>query len=336
MVRPASSYRATPRVGLFRSLVIVTIWVILISVLHIPVFFSLVSDSFPANNRFGMKPIVVRIMRGLISPWLVLSSEWLIPELSVWLTSKYYNYEQTSAYLELDLMSNRPKVPSHIRTSTEMVLLSQLFNLVVVPIVSQVLLHNRCMGVAGMLWEPCQDSSEFDVDVTTMIVISQSRPFNVTVPVLRRSQVCGSQFDAELCQRAVVASISMLVLSKLIYQTLFVLLRALMSIMITRHFRSMSTRKASVARVVVEPREHTTTRSIVSSLLLGFTLGGVAPFIWPAALVCVHSTILLWCCSSQRAHNLSPKLVGRRVVWFSILGQVGLGLWFVIANQWRD
>eukprot|EP00300_Choanocystis_sp_HF-7_P013742 c18430_g1_i1.p1 GENE.c18430_g1_i1~~c18430_g1_i1.p1 ORF type:complete len:677 (-),score=49.80 c18430_g1_i1:120-2150(-) len=323
-----SASRERTLISLSRSLCLMIVWVVIISVLHVPVLLYLLSESFPSNNRFNMNLTVVTLLRGLVSPWLVFSGEWLIPVLSVWLTSKYY-YNQMNRNASL-LRSERV---SHTRTSTEMVLVSQLFSLVVAPIVSQILLHNRCIGITGRFWQPCQEPNAFNINVIATITVPTKEAFNVTFPVLREDEVCGLQFDAELCQRAVVASITTLSVSKVIYQTLFVLLRALLAMgLANRNRPSRFQRLERFIQNLTEPTEDASTISIVSLLLVGFALGGAAPLIWPAVFFGIHSTALLWRCSSRAVENQSAKLVGRRVVWFSLAAQLGLVFWFVFVQ----
>eukprot|EP00300_Choanocystis_sp_HF-7_P007665 c15434_g1_i1.p1 GENE.c15434_g1_i1~~c15434_g1_i1.p1 ORF type:complete len:903 (+),score=163.92 c15434_g1_i1:51-2759(+) len=319
-------------VGIGRRVCVFTLWILTISVLHVPVFFYLLSESFPSNNSFRMDGVLLILLRGLVSPWLVLSSEWLIPKLSVWMTARYYH--QHVAVLKVRLLRRSSGSP-HVRTSIEMVLVSQLFSVVVAPMVSQILLHNRCKGLTNVFWGPCQDLDSFNVDVTTTVTLP-GMDINLTVPVLDHSQVCSSQFDGELCQRAVIASIATLSVSKVVYQSLFVLLRTFVAVWLTTHTYRRNTRFAKLCHIVSKPREESVTRSIASLVLLGFALGGAVPLIWPAVLLAVHSSILLWWCSRQRGENRSLKLVGRRVVWLSVAIQLGLGTWFIVVNLWRE
>eukprot|EP00300_Choanocystis_sp_HF-7_P019132 c20241_g1_i2.p1 GENE.c20241_g1_i2~~c20241_g1_i2.p1 ORF type:complete len:730 (-),score=104.02 c20241_g1_i2:37-2226(-) len=330
------------------SLLLLISWVLLILVLHVPVLFYLVSESFPSNNVFGMSQMAVTIVRGLVSPWFVFSGEWLIPNLSVWMAARY-NHNRHRLWLSSEDFTIRLiPVPSlslngyatrQVRTSTDLILVSQLINLIVAPVISQLILRNRCFGVVtGAFWQPCKEPSR-SLTIDVRIPPTGFVP-GTTLRVLQQSEVCESKFEPELCQREVMASIATLSLSKVVLQTLFVLVRAMLLISLSkRRTTSKATtrlgrfRRWLLHRLTTPPTDESVTISIVSLLILGVALGGVAPLIWPAVLFCVYSTMLLWECSGQH-HNDSPGLVGLGVVWFGIAVQVGFSFWFVFANMW--
>eukprot|EP00300_Choanocystis_sp_HF-7_P030507 c3935_g1_i1.p1 GENE.c3935_g1_i1~~c3935_g1_i1.p1 ORF type:complete len:325 (+),score=28.25 c3935_g1_i1:97-975(+) len=289
-----------------------------------------------------MSPLVVTLLRGLISPWLVFSGEWLIPKLSTWVTARYYNRGRLDSDLTVGLVQNGGS-SWHVRTSTEMILVSQLFNLVVAPVLSQLAIHNRCVGVISeRFWGPCQNATAFTIDFPISATVADQL-YGFVIPVLRPGEVCQSHFDAELCQREVVASIASLGVSKVIYQTLFVLLRALLIVAVHKKCERISgaessTQQALGGRIqvllkwVTHPSEDVLTRSIVSLVMIGIVLGGVAPLIWPVVWFGVYSTALLWRCSRQRRANRHLRFVGRRVAWLAFMGQIGFGVWFILAN----
>eukprot|EP00300_Choanocystis_sp_HF-7_P011366 c17430_g1_i3.p1 GENE.c17430_g1_i3~~c17430_g1_i3.p1 ORF type:complete len:689 (+),score=107.41 c17430_g1_i3:1168-3234(+) len=327
----------------WRTLVMFAVWGLIVSVLHGPVLIYLLSESFPSNNVFGMSPVVVTILRLLVSPWLVLSGEWLIPKLSVWVATQQYScrfnrFRRSSSDLTTGLIPESSEWPSEssVRTSTKLILVSQLVNLVVAPVLSQLILHNRCLGViTAAFWQPCQERTTlFDIDIVVETLVTAP----VEVRVLHQHEVCKSRFDAELCQREVVASIATLSVSKVVIQTLVVLLRALVLIVLSNRVAAVTRNKTRRQRVeawlvrLSTPSEEALTRSIVSLLMLGVALGGVAPLIWPMVMLCVYSTILMWRCSGQHVVNHSPRLVSRGVVWLGLTAQIGLVVWFVLAN----
>eukprot|EP00300_Choanocystis_sp_HF-7_P017682 c19799_g1_i3.p2 GENE.c19799_g1_i3~~c19799_g1_i3.p2 ORF type:complete len:248 (+),score=36.48 c19799_g1_i3:792-1535(+) len=223
----------------------------------------------------------------------------------------------------------------HARRSTELVLISQLINLVVAPLASQLALHNRCVGViTERFWQPCQNATAFTIDVTFR---SDELSQDFEVPILRHDEVCTSEFDSELCQREVVASISKLSVSRVIYQTVFVLFRALLVLLFSqpRPPHHKPGRFEALLRRATKPTEQELTRSIVFLVILGIATGGVVPLIWPAVLFGIYSTMLLWRCSGRPATNRT-RLVGRRVVWVGVATQVGFSIWFILANSSRD
>eukprot|EP00300_Choanocystis_sp_HF-7_P013657 c18389_g1_i1.p1 GENE.c18389_g1_i1~~c18389_g1_i1.p1 ORF type:complete len:934 (-),score=132.01 c18389_g1_i1:23-2824(-) len=319
--------------------VLMLVWVLIISVLHFPVLVYLVTESFPSNNVLNMNSAIMTIFRGLVSPWLVFSGEWLIPKLSVWVADRHHSgvfgrrFEAQSSESRLSLLQEY-RAKAVVKISTDLILVSQLVNMVVAPVASQLILHNRCLAlVTQRFWQPCQEPNDlFHVDVEITIP-APDVTFVITSPALRQDQVCSTQFDNELCVRGVMTSIATLSVSKVVIQTLFVLLRALVLAINNRMRKSnAATRRQRLIRVLA-PSEVAVTRSIMSLLMLGVTLGGIAPLIWPLVLFCVHSTIVLWRFSGQNSVTVSnERLVSVRVVWLGIGIQVGFMIWFISAN----
>eukprot|EP00300_Choanocystis_sp_HF-7_P010577 c17018_g4_i1.p2 GENE.c17018_g4_i1~~c17018_g4_i1.p2 ORF type:complete len:215 (+),score=55.33 c17018_g4_i1:528-1172(+) len=210
--------------------------------------------------------------------------------------------------------------------------------MVVAPTVSQLILHNRCFGViAAAFWQPCREAhGAFDV----VVELTSFRHMRV----LGKHQVCRSQFDGELCQREVMASVATLSVFKIVTQTLFVLIRALAMVMLSCsaiktdgvmvvNQKNKRRQLAAWLAKALTPSDQSVTRSILSLLMLGIALGGVAPLIWPGVFVCIHSTMLLWrCCSNQNSRARVGSVLGVRALWFAVVVQVVFGVWFVLAN----
>eukprot|EP00300_Choanocystis_sp_HF-7_P021242 c20757_g2_i2.p1 GENE.c20757_g2_i2~~c20757_g2_i2.p1 ORF type:complete len:871 (+),score=128.12 c20757_g2_i2:745-3357(+) len=349
--------------------ILFVVWLGITSVIHLPVLVYLVSEAFPSNNVLGMDPRVVTVLRGLVSPWLVFSGEWLIPKLSIWMASWYdrrhrhshrrrrqfllrRHHDSTSfkSLVQQGLwwhsLSSDHDPETVIQTSTDLILVSQLVTMILAPVVSQLILHNRCLAyVTNRFWEPCQtieNSSPFNIG------IQLETPFGmIPVPLLQQSDVCKSQFDPELCQRGVLASIATLSVSKVVIQTLFVLLRTL--VLAVSNSIQISTSKSGPNHRgqrfrawlinLLTPSEAAITRSIMALLILGVALGGAAPLIWPAVLVCVHATMWLWEFSGLHVaatSGLIARLLSVRVVWLGIGVQLGFAVWFVTANEWSQ
>eukprot|EP00300_Choanocystis_sp_HF-7_P018265 c19988_g5_i1.p1 GENE.c19988_g5_i1~~c19988_g5_i1.p1 ORF type:complete len:337 (+),score=69.34 c19988_g5_i1:634-1644(+) len=302
--------------------------------------------SFPANNTLRIRPVLVTILRILMSPWLVFSGEWLIPRLSrlftAWYTAVTIKYQRKSstvpAEMELqdtlmgqqqkssdaELLTDRLKHPRWVKMTAQLILASQLVVLALAPIASQIMIGDKCFGLARVFWEPCRgETSLFDVNINI------SNPLVPPVPVLTRSEVCDvtGKIVSEVCVRAIIASVSALNVSKVLVQTLFVLLRALLAILLIHYkIHKRKDRIGTLAHMIAEPQEDSVTRSILSLVLLGFVFGGVAPLIWPVVLLGVYATKLMWRCTQQRATQRLKYLVASRVMKISLLVQLGMAI----------
>eukprot|EP00300_Choanocystis_sp_HF-7_P037341 c53438_g1_i1.p1 GENE.c53438_g1_i1~~c53438_g1_i1.p1 ORF type:complete len:308 (+),score=55.83 c53438_g1_i1:50-925(+) len=290
-----------------------------------------------------MSPRIVTILRGLVSPWLMFSGDWLIPRLSKWMAARYHStgdgdhFSTASTDLTVRLVpassfTSHGGTTRRVATSTNLILVAQLINSIVAPVMSELILHNKCLGfVTEEFWQPCQDSNTtFTINVT----LSRARFALPEVRVLERGEVCRSHFDAELCSREVIASIAILSVSKVAIQTLVVLLRALLLATTVKPLSHNNIwRRFEIWLVnVATPDDETVTRSIVSLLILALALGGAAPLIWPMVLFCVYSTMLLWKSSGQPCTYDAATPAGVSVMWLGIVVQVGFGLWFALAN----
>eukprot|EP00300_Choanocystis_sp_HF-7_P018268 c19988_g5_i5.p1 GENE.c19988_g5_i5~~c19988_g5_i5.p1 ORF type:complete len:305 (+),score=48.64 c19988_g5_i5:634-1548(+) len=297
--------------------------------------------SFPANNTLRIRPVLVTILRILMSPWLVFSGEWLIPRLSDVFVSWYYDLNKnisstTSSLLigesqfGLEQSLVRPRDTRHRRTCTELIFTSQIVVLALAPIVSQVMIHDKCLRLSRVFWVPCNDDG-----ASLDVVAATSDPFLPDVPVLSQAEVCSItriHVDSGLCCRGVIALASELNISKVLFQSLIVLLRALFIACrsnISKSARGGGRRRSGfVDRVLASPQEATLTRSIMSLLMVGFIYGGVAPLIWPVVLLGVNCTVLMWRVTRKHASIGLHKIVGWRAVWCGVGIQLALGFWF--------
>eukprot|EP00300_Choanocystis_sp_HF-7_P016039 c19278_g1_i6.p1 GENE.c19278_g1_i6~~c19278_g1_i6.p1 ORF type:complete len:981 (+),score=126.05 c19278_g1_i6:419-2944(+) len=310
-------------VGIGRRIVIGFAWIMTICLLHFPV---LIGESFPANNSFG-DPFYVLSLRYLVSPWLFVTADLIVPRIGVWFTEKYYAGPSPlhKRLIEMDRPYHSPK----FRTVTEMILVSQLVVLVVAPVISHVIFHDKCMGLARLWWEPCRGNNDLFETLDNHQIDFEFFVSNVTTHILTQQDVCGHRWDSEICARSVITATSITSVSKVIYQTLTVLVRALFVTWLRSRATSFRGHFGGVLRRLAEPKEDSVTRSILSLTLLGFTYGAVSPLIWPAVLFCMYSLTLLWRCSQQEVTRKSRMLVGSPVMWTGIFCQFGLANWFV-------
>eukprot|EP00300_Choanocystis_sp_HF-7_P041629 c8408_g1_i2.p1 GENE.c8408_g1_i2~~c8408_g1_i2.p1 ORF type:complete len:547 (+),score=73.13 c8408_g1_i2:188-1642(+) len=164
----ASQYGNCKKIAMRRVLVIL-VWTVCILILHVPTVLELVMSSFPTNNAWGVHRFVVAVSLRLMSVWLVVSSEVLIPRLSEWCTRQYYpdvlvsdaittnpDHESDIAVGLFDRASHQfqSRVKS-VKTTTTMIMASQLIVLAVAPILSQLLTGDRCLAVTRKFWDPC-------------------------------------------------------------------------------------------------------------------------------------------------------------------------------------
>eukprot|EP00300_Choanocystis_sp_HF-7_P015128 c18943_g1_i1.p1 GENE.c18943_g1_i1~~c18943_g1_i1.p1 ORF type:complete len:374 (+),score=51.25 c18943_g1_i1:535-1656(+) len=160
-----------------RRAIVVLVWTACIMTLHVPTLLELIMASFPTNNTWGVHQFLIAMVWRLLSVWLVVSSEVLIPRLSEWCTSQYYADESdlmTTANrqeLVLSLLIEERSHQSHtrsprLRTTTEMVIASQVIVLALAPILSQLIVGDRCFGVTRKYWQPCAtNTTKFDIAV---------------------------------------------------------------------------------------------------------------------------------------------------------------------------
>eukprot|EP00300_Choanocystis_sp_HF-7_P001841 c11466_g1_i1.p1 GENE.c11466_g1_i1~~c11466_g1_i1.p1 ORF type:complete len:523 (+),score=64.66 c11466_g1_i1:1330-2898(+) len=317
---------------IWRTFCFFLVWATTILVLHVPTLIYLMGESLPTNSSFGIGPVRVMVLRYLMSPWLVFSSEWLIPKLSVWLTSWYYtgvpirrgsaSITDKERLLEEDQATCESRNAVIVKASTAMILVSQLVVMALAPILSELLIHDKCLGLVRVLWEPCRrEPNVFD------IVAVATNAHIAGVPVVSRDEVCGvgwALHDAEMCSRAVIASTSLLNISKVTVQTLFVLLRGC-AILVAQRFSRRVQRWPRPVRwaveAVVAPNEAATTRSLQALVLVGLIYGGVAPLSWLCALAGAHATILMWRCSGQKVLWEPPA---SRVMWAGLAVHLAL------------
>eukprot|EP00300_Choanocystis_sp_HF-7_P017678 c19797_g1_i3.p1 GENE.c19797_g1_i3~~c19797_g1_i3.p1 ORF type:complete len:1096 (+),score=216.34 c19797_g1_i3:752-4039(+) len=308
-------------------------WLLTLMVLHLPTVAYLVGQSFPANNSIGIESLHVTVLQLIVSPWLVISAELVIPTLGAKFANRYYasrdKLSRTNTASDSSSDGPRtsllPTLMKHPKTMAEMILASQLIVLAVAPIVSQVLIHDRCLGLTRLLWEPCRGNT-----TTFNFVATADNLLVPSISVLTQDNVCSvfSVPDSELCGRAVIASTSQIMISKVLVQTFLVLVRCLLILTLKRRAEAFQGRWGRFCRLATQLREDSVTLSILSLLLLGFVYGGIAPMIWPVVLLGTHATILSWKCCRQDAQRKYQKLFAHRIMWAGILTQVVLGVWF--------
>eukprot|EP00300_Choanocystis_sp_HF-7_P039833 c616_g1_i1.p1 GENE.c616_g1_i1~~c616_g1_i1.p1 ORF type:complete len:817 (-),score=137.31 c616_g1_i1:50-2419(-) len=344
-------------IPVWRRVCLVLAWIVSICILNIPTLLNFMAASFPANNSQRIPPNTVIVLRWFMSPVLVLIGELIIPKLSNFFVTQYYarqvrrteevflREKRASAKLtderfadqeELFLSqhqwyeNNRVRHEAlHRRENTSLILTSQFLVLAVAPVLSQILVHEKCMRLTRAMWTPCNvNSTAFDISFV---------PKDLSIPlvtVLQRDEVCNvGQFEIDpgLCARGVIASTSGLNISKVLVQALFVLFRTAIVMLAVRFYDRTRVRGGSLHRFVrwvVKPvDDDTVTRSIMCLVMLGFVYGGVAPLIWPAVLIGTFTTISMWRCSARGREGLT-SLVFWAVIWCSLTMQLLLGLWF--------
>ena len=164
--------------------VLLTAWLAANLAFSIPTALSAVMDSLPENNTLGLSGLSVGLLARLLSPFLVLVSEVVIPRMSRLVARRY----QAACSPGCD----RKQV------ALELMLSSRLLLLVGLPIAAEIALSDSCYQGSRLFWKPCNDgAARFDLNLTMVqeIVtpIEGGRFFRVEVnhdiPALRSAEV---------------------------------------------------------------------------------------------------------------------------------------------------
>eukprot|EP00300_Choanocystis_sp_HF-7_P011415 c17449_g1_i1.p1 GENE.c17449_g1_i1~~c17449_g1_i1.p1 ORF type:complete len:833 (-),score=139.61 c17449_g1_i1:139-2637(-) len=330
-------------IPLARRVALVFSWVLAIMVLNIPTTVHFMAASFPTNNSLGISGGVVSLLRVFLSPLLVFIGEGIIPLLSNFFINQYYpprsrplvnkkamsETEAGGTEVADDEANHRMKLFRNKKT--ELILASQLIVLVLAPVLSYVLVHEKCMRFARLMWRPCGESS------TTFDFIVPARfEFQPNVTVLSQEDVCEVGFftiaDPGLCARGVIESTSTLNTFKVITQALLAMLRTLLELSATNSkTQQANCFQLALKKVMPQPADDDVTRSIVALVLLGLVYGGVAPLMWPSVLVGICATTLMWMLVGKRRGG-QKQHVSHRILGVGVVMQLLLALWLFIAS----
>eukprot|EP00300_Choanocystis_sp_HF-7_P006807 c14920_g1_i2.p1 GENE.c14920_g1_i2~~c14920_g1_i2.p1 ORF type:complete len:1046 (-),score=130.70 c14920_g1_i2:65-3202(-) len=315
----------------WRTVLFGALWVMCMCALNVPILVDFMAASFPTNNSLGLGSEAVQVLRWSMSPLLVLISEGIIPVLSDFLLTHYYSERvQSSGAFRL----------AKDQKCFELILASQLLVLVGAPMLSQILVHDRCLRLTRWFWDPCRSSIfniEKQIGFDTLIVLTQA-------------DVCDvgrfHMTEAAACARAVVATTSKLNVFKVVTQALLMLLRNL--IVFGPKIHKLPHQWKGKGRLYrwmcwMIPKtvsKDAMTRSVVSWITMAFVFGGVAPLVWEAVFIGLCSSMLtLWLLSGvQRSRGVDTISIGSmplRVPWALVATGVAiqfvLGIWYFVA-----
>eukprot|EP00300_Choanocystis_sp_HF-7_P020078 c20501_g2_i6.p1 GENE.c20501_g2_i6~~c20501_g2_i6.p1 ORF type:complete len:701 (+),score=186.09 c20501_g2_i6:110-2212(+) len=342
------------RIGLFLG------WGLLMCGLSVPAFLNLAVSSLPANNSLGVHGVVATLLQFCVSPLLVLATDILIPKSCVWFVSQYtgeklrWQHRQTTTargpdpHVDADAtpptdtkdeasVANTSRTvvesvedemngptPPHPAT-IELMLVSQLAVLVVLPVLARLLFDEHCMGIGRMMWSLC-DSTQvtFGVSLNVSISTHGSSLRQVAIPVLAPDAVWNSVCevswsinDSDMCVRKVIGGSASLVLSKVVVQTLLTMARSLIGALLGwLGWRGVFW--DVFRRACQNLDEVALARSVVSLMLLGFAFGATAPLVWIGVLFALGSIQLLrasvLASSSPEGQAMRAVSSSRRVV----------------------
>eukprot|EP00300_Choanocystis_sp_HF-7_P021463 c20785_g1_i1.p1 GENE.c20785_g1_i1~~c20785_g1_i1.p1 ORF type:complete len:1005 (-),score=159.22 c20785_g1_i1:17-2926(-) len=323
LLSPFAQAQSVPSPHRAWKVLVVLGWALCIFLFSVPMIGNFIISSFPANNSLGIRKIFVQGLRWLVLPLLVMISEVAIPALTKVCVDQYYRVH------ELQEEERRVNAPQHGKKRLQLILVSQMLVLVVLPVLTQLLFRGSCMRLGRSLWQPCErGSTVFDISVWSS--------FGMNVTILTQDAVCQFRlgiYDPEMCVRGVIETTSALNIFKVITQAAFVLLRACLA-EVARNFRARL--PSAFVRVFLRPVESDSiTQSIASLMLLGLVYGGVAPLIWPAILVGIASTIVLWFAAGKKSEARTAGIT--RVLWLGVFVQLVLSVWFFsVASPCRE
>eukprot|EP00300_Choanocystis_sp_HF-7_P015816 c19187_g1_i1.p1 GENE.c19187_g1_i1~~c19187_g1_i1.p1 ORF type:complete len:1138 (+),score=193.42 c19187_g1_i1:253-3666(+) len=332
---------AGPHISVLRKLLLLLSWVTGVAALSTPVLVYLAEESFPANNSIGLRWYHFLLVRNLMPLYLVFSSDLLIPWFSGWFT-KLYHPEPSDKDI-----SNRIRAPAltdsrarllggddaktlsstgrqRLKTYTILMLITQLL-LLSASIPSQIVVHDRCMGLMRKWWEPCQGNTTW-MDVYFEEFQNQTTASHLRTPVLQKADVCGHRFNSNVCVRAVIAATSSLALSKVLTQAFFVVIRAIIILIWQRKEDNRTLqlvpqgrrkgwrgwlvkKKARIIEIVIKPTKEAFTRAVMLLLMTGLMFGGMAPLIWPAVWFTLVAKQMIWRCK-----RVSPEVTTKSVI----------------------
>eukprot|EP00300_Choanocystis_sp_HF-7_P007359 c15257_g1_i1.p1 GENE.c15257_g1_i1~~c15257_g1_i1.p1 ORF type:complete len:499 (+),score=81.67 c15257_g1_i1:140-1498(+) len=323
-------------------------WIGLVLAMSIPSFLNLAVSSLPAKNTIGVQGFLAKLIQFFVSPLLVLASDTLIPKLCVWFVRQYHGEVRTPSQALVcierqpgsdpqktqrtssDVDEDESRFFQELReapdpVATELILVSQLVLLVVLPLVARVVFDEHCLGVARTMWVPCQPNRpDFNVTVSIPVMTDQKLE-EISVPVLTQSDVCDISWDIndlEMCVRGVIAGSSSLVISKVIVQTLMSMARGSFHELL-RWLAWEGVLGGLYRLVSKKPNDLGVTQSIISLMLLGFAFGAMAPFVWVVVLLKILST-------RMGPHQSSrPKLRIPRMLLAGPLIQIVMVVWFL-------
>eukprot|EP00300_Choanocystis_sp_HF-7_P017060 c19624_g1_i1.p1 GENE.c19624_g1_i1~~c19624_g1_i1.p1 ORF type:complete len:1006 (-),score=180.25 c19624_g1_i1:50-3067(-) len=322
-------------------------WGILISTMSAPSFLNLAVSFLPANNSLGVEGPIAKLLQFLVSPLLVFASDTWIPKLCVWFVSQYRGnglrrmttWSMSMGHRTIasgsedtdDEVEEKPEVPQAV--TTELILFSQLIVLVALPLVARLIFDEHCLGVARDLWNPCEPDHT-DFDVTIDVIVQTDRKIEaISVDVLTQASVCNVSWrinDPEMCVRGVIVGSSSLVVSKVVVQTLLMMVRGTLREILK--FMAWDHRFASITRrIFQESTDLVMTRSILSLMLLGFAFGGTAPLVWVVVLFGILTIRMGPHHLTQSNHRRRDAL---RVPWMLLAGPVIQSIlvaWFLSA-----
>eukprot|EP00300_Choanocystis_sp_HF-7_P020076 c20501_g2_i4.p1 GENE.c20501_g2_i4~~c20501_g2_i4.p1 ORF type:complete len:558 (+),score=135.94 c20501_g2_i4:155-1675(+) len=339
------------RIGLFLG------WGLLMCGLSVPAFLNLAVSSLPANNSLGVEGVVATLLQFCVSPLLVLATDILIPKSCVWFVSQYRGeisrrqsmqclqatHDHSDSVNQKDIPRDTQSVATTSRTvvesvedemngptpphpaTIELMLVSQLAVLVVLPVLARLLFDEHCMGIGRMMWSLC-DSTQvtFGVSLQVPLVTPGGQWKDIFVPVLAQDAVWNSVCevswsinDSDMCVRKVIGGSASLVLSKVVVQTLLTMARSLIGALLGwLGWRGVFW--DVFRRACQNLDEVALARSVVSLMLLGFAFGATAPLVWIGVLFALGSIQLLrasvLASSSPEGQAMRAVSSSRRVV----------------------